>query len=72
MKYIRKEKAKKMIQNQKKHKLMKYIRYKIQNYLKVLTAKKGYYDDPVDIDIELEKNVAKKKNQVLLIQWQDN
>ena len=40
---------------------MKYIRYKIQNYLKVLTAKKGDYDDPVDTDIELEKNVAKKK-----------
>ena len=44
-----------MTQNQKNQKLMKDIRQKIQNYLKLLIAKKGANDDPVDTDIELEK-----------------
>ena len=38
---------------------MKSIRQKIQNYLKVLTAKKGNDDDPVDADIDMDKNVTK-------------
>ena len=45
-----------MIYNQKNQKLMKEIRYKFQNYLKGLTAKKGHDDDLVDTDINIEKN----------------
>ena len=55
-KYIRQKKSKKIIQNQKNQKLMKDIRQKIQNYLKGLIAKKGDEDDPVDTDIDTEKN----------------
>ena len=55
-KYIRQKKEKKMIQNKTNQKIMKYIRQKIWNYLKVFIDKKGYDDDPVDTDIGLETN----------------
>ena len=38
---------------------MKDIRDKIQNYLKVLIAKKGDDDDTIDTAIGLETNVTK-------------
>ena len=38
---------------------MKEIRQKIQNDLKGLIAKKGEDGDPVDTDIDLQKNVTK-------------
>ena len=59
MKQIRREKSKKMIYNKKNQKLMKEIRQKIQNNLKILIAKNRENDDLVDTDIELEKNLVK-------------
>ena len=48
-----------MIQNKKNQKMMKEIRDKIQNHLKLLMAKNIENDDPVNSDIELYTNVVK-------------
>ena len=48
-----------MIYNQTNQKLMKEIREKIQNYLKLLIAQKVDDDDPVDTDIDLETILMK-------------
>ena len=45
-----------MVQNQTNQKPMKETRQKSQNYLKVLIAKKGDYDDLVDTNIYQETN----------------
>ena len=60
MKEIIWDKSKKIIQNQKNQKLMKEIRYKMQNHLKRINSQQNRDNaDLVDTYIELETHVVK-------------
>ena len=49
-----------MAQNQKNQKIMKVIKQKIRNHLKLLISKKNREnDDLVDTDIDMDTNVGK-------------